>query len=241
MGSIIDFVAAPEVLDLALADPAATVRRGGPPGLANVASDNPVWVKFARAMTGFIMPVARQIAAGAAAWPTPPRRVLDIAVGHGMFGILVAQAVPTAQITAVDWAIVLEEARANATRMGVADRYHTIAGSAFDVDWCEDFDLVLLPNFLHHFEPDTCATLLRKVHASLSPVGRVLACDFVPSPDRVSPPLPAAFSFEMLLSTPHGDAYTEAEYDAMARASGFSGVATTALTPSPQTLIEFLR
>jgi hypothetical protein len=44
----------------------------------------------------------------------------------------------------------------------------------------------------------------------------------------------------MLFSTPHGDAYTADDLDAMGRRAGFRGVVSTPLPPGPQTLIEFL-
>ena len=240
MGSIIDFLASRERLEEALLDPAATVRRGGAAGEGSIAPENPIWVKFARVMGPFMAPVAAQIAAHVAVFPRPPRRVLDIAAGHGLFGILVAKQVPGAEITAVDWAAVLDEARTNAERMGVAERFHMVPGSAFDADWGTGFDLVLLPNFLHHFNPETCVGLLRKIRKSLAPEGRVLASEFVPNQDRITPPQVARFSFEMLLSTREGDAYTEAEYAAMARDAGFRGVSTGPLPPTPQSLVEFL-
>jgi hypothetical protein len=241
IGSTIDFMASPEMIELALSDPVAPVRNGGSTGLANVANDNPVWVKFARAMAPWAAPLAQGIAGRVAAWPMAPRKVLDIAAGHGLFGIMVGLALPAAEVTAVDWANVLEVSRENAGKMGVLGRYKTIAGSAFDVDWGNGFDLILMPNFLHHFDEGTCVGLLRKARASLSPVGRLLASEFVPNPDRISPPDPAAFSYAMLITTPHGDAYTEEEYARMARASGFSGVTCEPLLPTPQTLVEFLR
>src|SRR5438132_1399036 len=79
------------------------------------------------------------------------RKVLDISSGHGMFGIDVAKHNPQAHVYALDWKNVLEVARENAARFGVAERFHTIPGSAFDVDMGSGYDLVLLPNFLHHF------------------------------------------------------------------------------------------
>lgn len=240
IGSIIDFMASPEMIELAMADPVGAVRNGGSTGMANVANDNPVWVKFARAMAPWAGPLAQGIATQVASWPTSPRKVLDIAAGHGLFGIMLAKALPAARITAVDWAIVLEVAQENAAKMGVAERYDTIAGSAFDVDWGNGFDLVLLPNFLHHFDEETCVGLLRKVRSSLSPGGRVLASEFVPNPDRVSPPDAAAFSYAMLITTPRGDAYTEADYAGMARAAGFAGVSAAPMLPTAQTLVEFL-
>jgi hypothetical protein len=67
----------------------------------------------------------------------------------------------------------------------------------------------------------------------------VLAVEFVPNPDRVSPPLQAAFAFLMLVSTPSGDAYTLADLDEIARDAGFRGATARPLAPTPQTLVVF--
>jgi len=128
--------------------------------------------------------------------------VLDIAAGHGLFGIEVAKQNPEARIVAVDWAAVLEVARANARRAGVQDRYETRAGSAFEVEYGGPYDVALLTNFLHHFDPPTCVRLLKKVRAALKRGGRVAALEFVPNEDRVSPPMSASFSLTMLATTP---------------------------------------
>jgi cyclopropane fatty-acyl-phospholipid synthase-like methyltransferase len=115
--------------------------------------------------------------------------------------------------------VVAEE---NAQAAGVADRYHLNPGSAFDVDYGKDYDLVLLPNFLHHFDQRTCETLLRKVYGALSQGGRAVTLEFVPNDDRVTPPQAAGFSMMMLGVTPSGDAYTFAELDQMFSNSGFT-------------------
>ncbi|MFO1058509.1 MAG: class I SAM-dependent methyltransferase [Dongiaceae bacterium] len=149
MGSIADFIASPEMLGLWLEDPVSYVRNGGSPGLANVAANNPVWVKFAKAMVPFIAAPSAAMAAEIGSWRPAPRRVLDIAAGHGMFGIAIAKAVPGAEITALDWPAVLQVAEENAAAAGLAGRYRLQPGSAFEVDWGSDNDAVLLPNFLH--------------------------------------------------------------------------------------------
>ena len=135
-----------------------------------------------------------------------PLTVLDVAAGHGFYGIELAKAFPEAVVTAVDWPSVLELASANARDAGVGERFRVVAGNAFEVDWGDDFDLVILANFLHYFSPEECATILRKVKSSLSPRGRACAVDFVPDEDRVSPPMQAMFAFLMLATTPGGDA-----------------------------------
>jgi ubiquinone/menaquinone biosynthesis C-methylase UbiE len=239
MGKSIDFLAAPEMLSLFLNEPASYVRRGGSDGLAHVSPDNPVWVRFAKAMMPFAAATAKRVVAHVSTFPDPPYTVLDIAAGHGLYGIEVAKAFPDALVTAVDWAEVLAVARANAEAAGVTDRFRYIAGSALELEWGGDFDLILLPNFLHHFDFDTCISLLRKVKANLAAGGLALGVDFVPDEDRTSPPIPVMFAFQMLATTPSGDAYTSSELDAMAKQAGFRGATTRALHPIPETLIVF--
>jgi SAM-dependent methyltransferase len=240
MSGIVDFLASREMLGIYLDDPVSYVRNGGSPGLGNIAPDNSVWVTFAEAMGPFMGGQANLVAEHVGAWNDRPRRVLDVAAGHGLFGIAVAKAIPDAEITAVDWPAVLEVASANARRAGLDVRYHLCPGNAFDVDWGTGFDLVMLPNFLHHFDHDGCVAILRRVRASLAPGGRTLAVEFVPNDDRVSPPMPGMFSFMMLASTPSGDAYTHAELEAMGRDAGYSSVTVAPLLPTPQTLAEFI-
>jgi ubiquinone/menaquinone biosynthesis C-methylase UbiE len=59
-----------------------------------------------------------------------------------------------------------------------------------------DYDLVMITNFLHHFDLPTCEKLLAKVRAALKSGGRAVILEFVPNEDRVSPPVPAQFSFD---------------------------------------------
>ena len=195
-----------------------------------------MWVSFARNMA----PLARMIAGFA----TPhlvsgpqPMRVLDIAAGHGMYGITVAQSNPLAQVTGQDWNNVLAVARENAETAGVGDRYQTLPGSAFEVDFGTGYDLVLEPNFAHHFDPDTNRTMFRKIRAALQPGGRPALIEFIPNPDRVSPPAAASFSLTMLTSTPAGDTYTFDEYRQMLQDAGFGNAEMVDVAPTPQRMV----
>jgi predicted nicotinamide N-methyase len=239
MSSVVDFLAAPEMMRLYLDDPASYVRNGGSIGLANLAPDHPLWVKFARAMVPFLAPIAQGIAADVARWPNRPRKVLDVAAGHGVFGIEIGKAVSETRIVALDWKPVLEVAIENARRAGIDSRYGTIAGSAFEVEWGDGYDLVLMPNFLHHFDRGECVSLLERARRALVPGGAVLVVEMVPNDDRVSPPFPAMFAFVMLGSTPKGDAWTASDLESMGRAAGFVHSKVQALPPSPQTMVVF--
>ena len=200
------------------------VRRGGTAlGEGTLTPENPDWVKFAQAMMPLMHRPAEMMATelrkGGEA-----HKVLDIAASHGIFGIAVAKENPGAHIYAADWKNVLEVASTNARAMGVGDRYHLLPGSAFETDFGGGYDLVLIPNFLHHFDIPTCTTFMRKVYAALEPGGRVAIAELVPNPNRVTPPAAAAFSMMMLATTPAGDAYTFAELEQVSKDAGFARV-----------------
>lgn len=241
LGAAVEFLSSPEMVSLFLTDPADFVRNGGSVGLANIEADNPIWIKFARGMGAFTSGSATSLAAEVAGWPRPPKKVLDIAAGPGFFGIEIAKVAPFAEIVAVDWAAVLELSKENARKAGVADRYRALAGSAFDVDWGDQFDLILLPNFLHHFDMETCVGLLKKVKASRSSDGHVVGVEFVPNEDRVSPPFEASFAWVMLGSTPKGEAYTATELAEMGRRAGFDATTIKPLPPTAASLVFFDR
>lgn len=222
VGGMAEFLCLPELMSGFLESLTEAVRKGGTvmPGAGTVNPDNPMWVTFARAMAPVTKPAAEFIAGHV---PASGRlKVLDIAAGHGMFGISIAQRNQRAEITAVDWAAVLEVAKENAARAGVSSRYTAKPGSAFEVDFGSGYDVVLLTNFLHHFDTETNEQLLRKVHAALNAQGKAVTLEFVPGEDRVSPPVPARFAVSMLVTTRHGDAYTFRELERMFRNAGFA-------------------
>jgi len=216
------------------------VRRGGAEEEeSSLSPEDPIWVEFARGMAALMFPAAQAIAQHlkpVLAKKNAPK-VLDIAAGHGTFGITVAEQVPGAQVYAVDWVNVLEVAGENARARGVSDRYHLLPGSAFEVDFGVGFDAVLLTNFLHHFDAATNVDLLKKVFSALDPGGELVVLEFVPNEDRFSPPIPAMFSVTMLSHTPRGEAFTFADLAQMCREAGFEGERLAPLAPMPQSLV----
>ena len=236
VASMAKFLCAPELREN-FSHLTQAVRKGGATGLGTLAPEHPVWVEFARSMVPMMRRPAQMIADLLRADKAPAWKVLDVAAGHGVYGITLAQRNPRAQVTALDWPNVLQVAKENAKAAGVAVRHKLLPGSAFDVDFGTGYDLILLTNFLHHFDPPTNEKLLRKAHAALAPEGRVVTLEFVPNDDRVSPPFAAQFSLVMLGSTPAGDAYTYKEYQNMLRRAGFARSELHVLAPTPQNVI----
>ncbi len=238
VGGAIEFMLSP-LLTAGFSETTAAVRKGGTalPQAGTVAPENPVWVSFARGMAPMMRPAAEMMAQLVDPQHDQPLRILDIAAGHGRFGLTFAIRNPQVTVTALDWPAVLEVATENAAQAGVTDRYRTIAGSAFDVDFGGPYDVVLLTNFLHHFDPPTNEMLLRKVRAALADGGRAVTLEFVPNDDRVTPPGAAMFSLVMLVGTPAGDAYTFAELERMCHNAGFTRNELHPVPQMPQSVI----
>jgi 2-polyprenyl-3-methyl-5-hydroxy-6-metoxy-1,4-benzoquinol methylase len=235
LGGAVEFLLTPD-LKACFAKLTEAVRRGGTAvsDEGTVSHDNPIWVAFARAM-GPLMHLPAQLLVNLVGGDRArPLRVLDVAAGHGLFGITIAEHFPSSKITALDWPNVLAVAAENAQRAGVADRHALRPGSAFELDWGGPYEIVLLTNFFHHFDIPTCTRLAAKAHAALAPGGRAITLEFIPDADRVTPPSTASFALTMLATTAHGDAYTFAEYERIFANGGFARSEFHALPPTNQ-------
>ena len=238
MGTMANFLAAKSHFE-SFGQIAQAVRKGGSAvqGGDNTKPKDEFWVEFARSMAPLAVPSAEFIAGVMGAAEGKPCKVLDIAAGHGMFGITIARRNPNAKVVQLDWPAVLEVAKQNAQKFGVADRVTARPGSAFETDYGDGYDYVLVTNILHHFDPPTCETMLRRVHAALKPGGKAITLEFVPNEDRVSPPLAAAFSLIMLSNTDAGDAYTFSQFEKMFRNAGFAKTALHQVPDMPQQVL----
>src|SRR5258706_8184712 len=171
-----------------------SVRKGGSvwsEGGDNTKPNDEFWVAFARSMAGLAVPSSQFIAALLRAEEGKPCKGLDIAAGHGMYGITVATKNPNAEIVALDWPNVLSVAQENAQKFGVADRFSVRPGSALEVEMGTGYDNALLTNIFHHFDMPTCEKLMRRVHGGLKTGGEAVTVEVVPNEDRVRrPPAP---------------------------------------------------
>ena len=238
MGGITQFMCSPTMLD-AFENFVGAVRKGGTmlSQEGTMAAEHPVWVDFARAMVP-MMGVAAKVAAERITVPAQKKvKVLDIAAGHGMFGVSLATKHSNMELVAQDWPSVLSVAKENAHKAGLRTRFKLLPGDVFEIELGTGYDIVLLPNFLHHFDAPTCERLLRKVHAALKDEGKLVTVEFIPNEDRVTPPPTAAFAAVMLATTAHGDAYTFAELEHMLKNAGYARNELHSLAPSPESLI----
>jgi len=212
------------------------VRRGGTAlaGGGTLAPEHPVWVEFARAMAIPGMFLARMLADGLQEPVDRPRKILDIAAGHGLYGIEFAKRNPRAEIFAVDWQQVLHIALGNAVKAGVSERFHLIPGDALSVEFGGGYDLALITNFL----PDLGAIegLLKRIHSALGEDGRVALFELVLDEDQASPPAAVELDLTLLATTPSGETRTASQLSEVLRHAGFDRVEIREVPPAPNRL-----
>lgn len=235
-GGAAAFFSSAEMIGLS-AGMAGCARRGGAASDEALVPDAPRWHTFAHCMAPVVASSATAMARRLGVANAGTQRVLDIAAGHGEYGIAIARANPLAHVTGLDWPGVLEVAAERARNAGLAARYRTLAGDAFEIEFGGPYDLVLLPNFLHCFARRECVAMLAKAGAALVADGRLAIVEFMPSEDRISPPWAAMFDLTMLIEFPSGQTYTYREHTNMLQAAGFGRIATFPLEQTAETLI----
>ena len=136
LGGAIEFLLSPMLTD-GFNDLAAAVRKGGAviseEGV--VAPEHPIWVKFARAMAPMMAMPSQLMAKLADERADRNLKILDIAAGHGLYGIAFAKNIRRRRSSRWIGRPCWEVAKENARNAAVSDRYSTIEGSAFDVEY----------------------------------------------------------------------------------------------------------
>ena len=217
LGSAVKFLASDSAVT-AFCSLRKTVERG------SAASAKLDWIEYAHSMAPLAQPIASFVASALKVKSAGPIQVLDLAAGHGLYGLAIAGQNRSAQIFALDSRKVLEIAIENARQAGAAERFHPIPGDAFQTRFGGPYDLILVANFAHHLDETENIRLFRKCRTALKPSGRFVLIDFIVNPDRISPAPDASFALTLLATSEHGSIYTFQEFSKMLRAAGFHRV-----------------
>jgi precorrin-6B methylase 2 len=208
------------------------VRTGRPSATVNTAAEGSAFFeKFVSALFPF-----NYGAASAAADPlnvanaTAPVRVLDLAAGSGVWGIALAQKSPQVTVTAVDWPGVLEITKKTAAQLGLADRFHFIAGDLAEAHFGRGYNIATLGHILHSEGPERSKALLRKTFDALAPGGTIVIAEFLVDPDRKANTMGLIFDVNMLVNTEKGGTYSFEEIREWLSEAGF---VKAGLVPAP--------
>ena len=94
-----------------------------------------------------------------------------------MFSIQFCHAYPQLRATIVDSAIALQTAEKHVAAHELENRIELSPADIWQMECGRDYDLVLLFNFIHHYDVATNKKLLQKVKAALKPGGQVAILD----------------------------------------------------------------
>ena len=215
-GSAVRFLASDAYIR-SLCDLLRTVKQG------RARSPKTDWQDYALFMSPLAVDVADLVAQAIATKITGPIKVLDVAAGHGLYGLAIAKRNSKAHIHALDSPRVLRVAAKHASEIGVRRRFHPVPGDAFKIDCGGPYDLVLTANIAHHLGRADNIELFQKCRAALKTGGKLILLDFVINDDRVSPAVEAGFALH-LFATGSWGVYTFREYRGMLRAAGFRDI-----------------
>ena len=155
---------------------------------------------------------------------TGRRRLLDLGGGPGTYAIHFCQKNPGMSAVVYDLPSTRKFAEQTITRFGLSDRIAFEAGDFVTDDPRGPFDVAWLSHVLHGEGPKECATILQKAVAALEPGGLIMVQEFILDDSLDGPVFPALFSLNMLLATPQGQAYSQAELSAMLESAGVTDI-----------------
>jgi SAM-dependent methyltransferase len=149
----------------------AAVRTGRGAGLHAMDRDDPRWLRYMRGLFALARFGGADVAWGVDAGA--PRRMLDLAGGHGGFAIALCDRHPGLRATVLDLEPAVAAGRELVREHGYADRVDFTAGDLFEADYGSNFDLVFCGQIVHHLAPADAVELLRRARSALRPGGIV--------------------------------------------------------------------
>jgi len=202
----------------------------------NTKPNDDFWVTFARSMAPLTTVSAGFIAELSGAKEGKVCKVLDIAAGHGMFGISIAKLNPNAQVTAVDWAGMIPTTKRITKKFGLDDRFKFIEGDIGEAEFGSGYDIATLGHILHSEGKERSRHLLKKTFGALKAGGTIAIGDWLVNDERTEPLPSLIFSVTMLINTKEGDTFSFNEIKGWLEEAGFKKVHKLE-APGPSPLI----
>lgn len=145
------------------------IETGEPIGLHEDDPDDPYWGRYMRAL--FELAELRSADLCRLIKTDRPRRLLDLAGGHGGYSVAMCRrhADLTAKVVELDGAARI--GREIVAEAGFGERISYQVGDMFDFTEAGAYDVAMANSILHHFEGDRNVELLRVARAALRPGG----------------------------------------------------------------------
>jgi SAM-dependent methyltransferase len=153
-----------------------------------------------------------------------PRRLVDVAGGHGGFAMAMCRRHPGLEATVLDLPPSAAVGRKIVAEQGFADRVSFVEGDVFELGLGEDLDVVSVFNLIHHLPQERDRELCRMARAALRPGGVLVIGDSArPEPgDQLSPH--GAVSSLLFYAWSHSRNFAPSEVRGWLEQAGFEDV-----------------
>ena len=152
------------------------------------------------------------------------RHLLDLGGGPGTYAIHFCSENPELKATVFDLPTTRPFAEETIRKFGLYDRIDFQAGNYLEDDLGGGYDVAWLSHILHGEGLDDCRQIIQKALETLNPGGMILIHEFILDNTLDAPLFPALFSLNMLLGTPSGRAYSEAQLTDMLSEAGVKNI-----------------
>ena len=166
-----------------------------------------------------------------------PRRLIDVAGGHGAFSMAMCRRHPGLEATVLDLPPSAAVGREIVEEQGFSDRVSFREGDVFEVGLGEDVDVVSAFNLIHHLPEERDRELCRMARAALRTGGCLVIGDSArPEPgEEVSEH--GAISSLLFYAWSHSRNFTPSEIRGWMREAGFAEVETHRNERSPWRIV----
>ncbi len=153
-----------------------------------------------------------------------PRRLVDVAGGHGGFSIAMCGRFPELAATIVDLPPSVAVGRKLVAERGFGERIEFREGDVFEIGLGDEVDVVSAFNLVHHFSEERNRELCRLAHAALTR-GGVLMIGDAAAPEAGEPSAgPGAISSLLFYAWSHGRNYTPTQICSWMEDAGFADI-----------------
>lgn len=201
---------------------ADAIRSGQTTGLHSRDADDPYWERYMRGLfdlTRLAGPdVARMIPARS------PKRMLDLAGGHGGYAIAMCRRHPELRVTIVELEGAARVGRQIVAEEGLADRIEYVTGDMFQTDLGEGYDVATAFQIIHHFDQDKNVELLTLARDALRPGGTIAVLEQERPPTGKRGSTIGALTGLLFYVTSHARTFTAEEIATFVEAAGFDRV-----------------
>jgi ubiquinone/menaquinone biosynthesis C-methylase UbiE len=198
------------------------IRTGESSGLHSRDPDDPYWERYMRGLFDLTRlagdDVARMIPA------RNPKRMLDLAGGHGGYAIAMCRRHANLTATIVELEGAARIGRKIVSEQGMADRIEFVVGDMFTSDLGEGYDVATAFQILHHFDQDVNVELLTRAREALRDGGTVAVLEQERPPAGERGSTIGALTGLLFYATSRARTYTAKELTTFVEAAGFNRV-----------------